>query len=144
MPDDREPLDLHEASFLEGQRAIAKDISDRRFEEHLESIGRVGKKAIQVIGEAKTLATDGDPDKAEIADLIATTVKGAVHKMASGRPPAEEARGAAQASPLSESSPQSTPSLPGSPPKGLGHDPSEPKAPPTPKRRGRPPKNPTS
>lgn len=139
LPDDLDPLS--EASFLEGQRAIAKEISDRRFEEQLDSLGRVGKKAIEVIGEAKTLATDGDPDKAEIAALIATTVKDAVHVMANGRPPAEKARGAVQASPLSGNSPPSTSSLPGSTTKQLGHEPPEPTPQQQPKKRGRPPKN---
>src|SRR4051794_30847930 len=120
MPDDLEPLDpLLEASFLEGQRAIAKGVSDRRFEEQLESLGKVGKKAAEAIDQANEFAKDGDPDKEEIATLIKPTVKGAVKQMTSGRPPAEEARGAAQATPLSESSPPSTASLPGSPTKQL-------------------------
>jgi hypothetical protein len=142
MPDLPKDLDpISEGSFLEGQRAVAKDISDRRFEEQLDSLGRVGKKAAETITQAKELAKDGDPDKAEIAALITGTVKGAVRQMTSGRPPAEEARGAAQASPLSVSSPPSTASLPGSTPKQLSHEPSPPKASQAPKKRGRPPKN---
>ena len=140
MPDDLEDLDpVTEASFLESQRAIARKISDRRSEEQLASFGSVGKKAIEVIGAVNALAADGDPNKAEIAAFIAATVKGAV--MGSGRPAAEEARVAAQASPLSPSSPQSTSSLPNSTPKSLSHEPSEPRASPAPKKRGRPPKN---
>lgn len=137
MPDLPEDLDpLSEASFLEGQRAIVKEISDRRFEEQLDSLGRVGKKAVETISQAKEFAKDGDPDKEEIAALITGTVKGAVRQMTSGRPPAEEARGAAEASPLSVSSPPSTPSLPESPAKKLSHEPSPPKASDVPKKRG--------
>ncbi len=142
MPDLPEELDpLTRASFLESQRAIAKDISDRRFEEQLDSLGRVGKKAAETIDQTKEFAKDGDPDKEEIAALITGTVKGAIRQMTSGRPPAEEARGAAQASPLSVSSPPSTPSLPDSTPKKLSHEPSGPTPPQAPKKRGRPPKN---
>lgn len=149
MSDDLEPLDpLHEASFLEGQRAIAKGLSDRRLEEQLESLGQVGKKAAETITQAKELASDQDPDKEQLAALITNGVLGAVRQMTTGRPPAEEARGAAQASPLSNGSTSSIRPLPGSTPaalpepaamspKELEHRPSEP-----PKRkRGRPPKN---
>jgi len=142
MPDDLGPLDpLLEASFLEGQRAIAKDVSDRRFEEQLASLGKVGKKAAETIDQAKEFAKDGDPDKEEIAALIKSTVKGAVYQMANGRPPAEEAKVAAQASPLSVSSPPSTAGLPGSTPKQLSHEPPSKTPTPAPKKRGRPPKN---
>src|SRR4051812_10393012 len=123
MPDLPEDLDpLSEASFLEGQRAIAKDISDRRLEEHLESLGRVGKKAAETISQAKEFASDKDPDKEQLAAIITGTVLGAMRQMTSGRPPAEEARVAVQATPLSESSTSSTSSLPGSTAKQLGHE----------------------
>lgn len=140
LPDDLDPL--NEASFLEAQRAIAKGLSAQRYEEQLELLEKVGKKGFATIDQATELAKDGDPHKAALAALIKDTVIGAAHQMASGRPPAEEARGAAQASPLSTNSPQSTPSLPGSPPKGLTHEPTEPQASPAPKKRGRPLKHP--
>lgn len=143
MSDDLEPLDpLHDASFLEAQRAIAKGLSDRRLEEQLESLGKVGKKAAETITQAREYASDKDPAKEQLADLIAGTVLGAVRQMASGRPSAEEARGAAQASPLSSTgSTSSTATLPGSTANQLGHEVPEPKVLPAPKKRGRPRKD---
>lgn len=139
MPDDLDPLKpLHEASFVEGQRAVAKDVTARRFEEQLKTLGKVGQAAAETLDQADRLAQDGDPHKKRLAELIKQGVVGAVGEMTTGRPPAEEARGAAQATPLLESSEPSATSLPTTPPpKELEHKPSEPPK----KKRGRPPKN---
>src|SRR4051794_127605 len=115
MADDLEPLKpLHEASFVEGQRAVAKEVTDRRFQEQLKSLGQVGQTAAETLDQAEQFAKDGDPHKRRLAALIKNRVVGAVDEATTGRPPAEEAREAAQASPLLESSPSSIPSLPGS------------------------------
>ncbi len=89
------------------------------------------------LDQADRLAQSGDPHKAKLAALLKERIVGAVDEMTSGRPPAEEAREAAQASPLLESSGPSATSLPSSPPKELEHRPTEPPK----KKRGRPPKN---
>lgn len=141
MPDDKDPLKpLHEASFVEGQRAIANDITAQRFKEQLKTLGEVGDVAAETLDQAERIAQGGDPHKAKLANILKERIIGAVDQMTSGRPPAEEARGAAQASPLLESSGPSATSLPSSPPKELEHRPTEP---PEPKRgRGRPKKKP--
>lgn len=140
MPDDKDPLrPLHEASFVEGQRAVASDITAQRFKEQLKTLGEVGDVAAETLDQADRIAQSGDPHKAKLANILKNRIVGAVDEMTSGRPPAEEAREAAQASPLLESSEPTAPSLPASPPKTLEHRPTEP---PKPKRgRGRPPKN---
>jgi hypothetical protein len=139
MADDLDPLkSLHEASFVEGQRAVAKDVAARRFEEKLRTLGKVGQAAAETLDQADRLAQGGDPHKRKLATLIKESVVGAVDEMTTGRPSAEEAREAVQASPLLESSGPSATSLPSSTPKELENTPVEP-----PKRgRGRPPKNP--
>src|SRR4051794_14229542 len=127
MPDDSDPLDpLHEGSFLEGQRAVAKQVSARRFEEQLKTLGHVGQMAAETLDQADQLAQGGDPHKQRLAALIKNSVVGAVDEMTTGRPRAEEARGAVEASPLSDGSTSSMATLPGSMPKQLGHEPSEP------------------
>lgn len=138
MSDDLEPVDrLHKASFVEGQRAVANDITSQRLKEHFKTLGEVGDVAAETLDQAERIAQSGDPHKAKLANILKDRIVGAVDDMTSGRPPAEEAREAAQASPLLENSGPTATSLPSSPPKVLEHRPSEPPK----KKRGRPPKN---
>lgn len=144
MPDDKDPLKpLHEASFVEGQRAVANDVTAQRIKEIAKSLGQVGDVVAETLDQADRIAQDGDPHKQKLAALMKEGLLGAVSQMTTGRPPAEEAREAAQATPLlSKNSEPSATSLPSSPPKPkkLEHRPPEP---PEQKRgRGRPRKKP--
>ena len=105
MPDDLEPLKpLHEASFVEGQEAVAKDVTAQRIKELAKSLGQVGDVVAETLDQADRIAQSGDPHKQKLAAYMKEGLLGAMSQMTSGRPPAEEARGAAQASPLLESS----------------------------------------
>lgn len=140
MPDNLDPLKpLHEASFVEGQRAVAKDAAARRLEEQLKTLGKVGQVAAETLDQAERLAEDGDPHKRKLADVIKNGIIGAVDDAANGRHPAGEAREAVSATPLSSSSSTaSRESLPASTPERPGQGALEP---PPKRKRGRPPKN---
>ncbi len=50
MSDNLDPLKpLHEASFIEGQKAVAKEVSARRFKEYLATLGEAGEVASETL-----------------------------------------------------------------------------------------------
>lgn len=142
MPDNSDPLDpLHEASFLEGQRAEAKKVSARRLAEQLRTLGHVSQVAAEVMNQVDQLAKDEDPVKQRIAARLKAAVDGAVEEVMTGPYPAEEGRVVLEATPFRVASQPSLngstiseQSLPEPMPKALTHEPAK-------RKRGRPRKS---
>lgn len=138
MSDKLDPLKpLHEASFIEGQKAVAKDVTARRLEEQLKNLGKAGLVAAETLNLADQLAANGDPHKQELAKFIKSKVIGEVFEREDGRQQAEEGGEAIEARPFSNSndSPRSVTSSSGSTRALPDASSSEPPKP----RRGRPP-----
>lgn len=139
MPTERKPFlkALHEKIFVKGQEAVAQEVATEYFEEQQLLTGRVAKAAAETLDLADRLATDDDPHRRRLANLIKDNVLGAVEQATVAKPAAER-REPLEASPFSGGSNPSSLSLPSSPPLALPHEPTEPPKP----RRGRPRKDP--
>lgn len=129
---------FHEQEYQKGQEGIAEEMAAKDAEERQKRLQQVVKLAGETIDQANELATDDDPHKRELAELLKDAALGVVKQAKAGRIPAE-GRGALEADPFSGGSSTSETSLPGTtPPKALPHEPTEP-----PKRGpGRPRKHP--
>jgi len=132
-----DPLkDIHGRSFVEGQDAIAKQVSAKRMTEHVAATGKAVGMAADAIDLADQLAVDGNPHKKQLAELLKDTAVEAAKRLAAEGQTLEDGVAAAAAAPFSNDSPSSLSSLEGSTPKSLPHEQQPPKRP-----RGRPPKN---
>ena len=127
---------FHEKEYQKGQEGVAEDLAAQDAEARQKRLQRVATVAEETIDQANQLAADGDPHKQQLAALLKAAAVGAVQQAKTGQLPAE-GRGAVEADPFSNTSPPSETSLPGSTPKALPHEQTEP-----PKRkRGRPRKS---
>lgn len=124
--------------YQKGQEAIANEMAAYEAQAQQGRIRQIGKVAGETIDQANELASDGDPDKQEIAAILKKAASEAVRRSAAGELPAGRT-GLSEPDPFSDGSRSSATALPGSTPKALPHEPSEP---PKKKRgRGRPKKN---
>ena len=132
--------DLHEQTFAEGQKAVAKKYIAQLFEEEAELAKRAGEVASEVVDLATEIAADGNPHKEQIArilqDGLVKALK-AMQRVGDGDLSVEERRRAVEkARPFSvDSKPSETPSLNGPPPLSETSSQSEEDRP----KRGRPP-----
>jgi hypothetical protein len=127
--------EFHEEEYRKGQEAIAREVAAQDLEAKLSITKKVGTLANETFEFADELAASEDPRRQELAELIKSSVIGALKQ--GGEPGPRVGREPEAAAPFLDSSPPSQKSLPDSPPKALPHEPTEP-----PKRgRGRPRKD---
>jgi hypothetical protein len=138
MTDPMKPFHVEE--YVKGQEAVAKDVAAARFEDQARLLGRAGVVAMEAMDHAKQLASDGDPHKQRVADLINESLYDAMKQVAAGRGIPEEGRADQKDVPFSSAgSLTSETSLPGTTKALPGSSNGSPQ---TPKRgRGRPPKD---
>ncbi len=131
--------DFHEREFQKGQEGIAREVAAYEAQAHQGRLQQIGKVAGETIEQAKQLASDGDQDKQEIAAILKRAAIEAVRRAEAGEFPAGRT-GLLEPDPFSHGSKSLETGSPGSTPKALPHEPSEP---PQMKRgRGRPRKHP--
>lgn len=145
MSDELDPLKpLHEASFVEGQKAVAQGQAAKLFEEQTALKVQAGEVAAKAVELAEKIASDGDLHKRQIAEILKHTVVrsyGAMQQVAEAGDLAGRRAAIKEATPFSVGSmPSETPSLSGPEPsistKALTHE-STPE--PLRRKRGRPP-----
>lgn len=130
-----DPLDkLYKKSFLEGQEMEAQKAAAAHFGVKMEATKHAVEVAAEIIDLADQLASDGNPHKRRLAEVIKASVIGGAQQLTS--PGQGDGGTSPEALPFSGVSPNSETTSPDST-KALPHEPSS-----APKRgRGRPRKN---
>src|SRR4051794_30602249 len=101
-----DPLkEIHGRSFVEGQDALAKQLSAKRMSEHVATTEKVVDIAAEAVDLADQLAADGNPHKKRLAELLKDTAVKAAEQLAAGGQKLEEGAAAAAADPFSPASP---------------------------------------
>jgi hypothetical protein len=127
--------ELHDEEFLKAQQDVARRIAGERHKDHQQLAQQVLNVAGETITLANAIASDGDPDKQELARLIKASALDAAREVTTGRHQAVESREAREASPFVATSVTSktSGSLPNPSLKALPHEASLPVK----KKRGR-------
>ena len=134
-----DPLkDIHGRSFIEGQEAIAREVKERRFEDHTNLVRRAAEVAFETIDEVEKLASDGNTQKQRMVEAIRLGIENAMHEVLSGRATPQGESVPVAENPFSNSSPKSVTASNDSTKALSDQTPSEPAK----RGRGRPRKNP--